>query len=208
MHFIINTAVGNHFCALFDTEKNLVATHQWEINRRDGMEVFAFLESQTIYQKKITFIGGVTGPGGFTSLRVSSSILNALSFKYDLPIHQISAPEWVQDFLGHNRFVLNSFSDTVWVQSKKCEVGSPESGVISRTSMTDLELKRIPVTEAAELFADQDVLAHFLPEPKKHHFSQLIDIKSGELPKRLLEALLKTEPKNYFKAFYNVSPVN
>jgi tRNA A37 threonylcarbamoyladenosine modification protein TsaB len=191
MHFIINTAVGNHFCALFDADKNLVAQHSWEINRRDGAEVFDFLEREKIHEKKIRFIGGVTGPGGFTSLRVSSSILNALSFKYDLPIHQISAPEWIVNFVGHDRFVLNCFGETVWIHDSEAKNN----------------LKRVNTTEAAEKFGDQAVFTHFLPASKKILFQKHSEVIETELRKNLLEQLIQADPKTYFKAFYNVSPV-
>lgn len=192
MYFIINTAVGDHFCALFDGAKNLVAEHTWEISRRDGAEVFWFLEEQKIYDQKISFIGGVTGPGGFTSLRVSSSILNALSFKFNLSIHQISAQKWIQNFIKSNYFVLNSFGDTVWIQDK-----SETSG-----------LKKISTDEAVSIFAEQDAFVHFLPEAKQVKFTNQIATNNNDLQKNLLEALINTEAKNYFKAFYNVSPVS
>jgi tRNA A37 threonylcarbamoyladenosine modification protein TsaB len=208
MYFIINTAVGDHFCALFDDDQTLVAQHAWEMSRRDGAEVFAFLTEQQFQAKDITFIGGVTGPGGFTSLRVSSSILNALSFKHNLPIHQISAVEWTQKILGQDNFVLNCFGNTVWVLAASvADLEGPDSERLNTQIQPKKSLKKITTEAAVEFFGDTKVFAQFLPEPKKQKFFNQDVITTSVLTKNLLEALIDSEPNDYFKAFYNVSPV-
>ena len=90
MLFVLNTSLDPHFCALFDKDQNLIDQVSWEDRKQDGRSVFEFLEK---HPEKLSFIGGISGPGGFSSLRAASSILQALALKYDLPIHQIRADD-------------------------------------------------------------------------------------------------------------------
>lgn len=91
MLFVLNTSVDPHFCALFDEDHNLIDQVSWEDRKQDGSQVFEFLQK---HPENITFIGGISGPGGFSSLRAAAGILNALSFKYQLPIHQVREDQW------------------------------------------------------------------------------------------------------------------
>lgn len=114
MKFILNTAITPHLCALFNTNDVLLDIQKWTNFRRDGQEIYDFLEKNNIQNKALGFLGAVSGPGGFSSLRAGMGILNALSFFQNLPIHQVRADQWVSTFLGSNNFLLNSFSNNIF----------------------------------------------------------------------------------------------
>ncbi|MCF7846642.1 MAG: hypothetical protein K9M51_01060 [Candidatus Gracilibacteria bacterium] len=178
---VLNTAVDPHFCALFSAENKLLQKISWENHRQDGQKVWDFL--RTVDTKKITFAGGVSGPGGFSSLRAGAGILNALSFAADIPVHQIRADRWMTAFLGHEDFLLNSFGSSVW---------HVEKGEIVRTELTELPQKKY--------------VTAFLPEAKREGIVSR-DADFSGLEKSLLTALEKTEPQQGFHPDYEFPAV-
>ncbi|GEM_PF-1169677 len=188
MLFVLNTSVDSHFCALFDEDKNLIEKISWEDRKQDGSQVFEFLEK---HPEKLTFIGGVTGPGGFSCLRAASGILNALAKKYDLPIHQIRADQWMRTHLSAEHaatpILLNSFSSRLFVAQ-------------------DEELIALPVAEAAEKFQGQPVFSAALPADKQELF-QMLNISLEKSEQSLLEALQASAPKDFFVPDYEYPAV-
>ncbi len=193
MKFILNVAVDPHFCAFFDDNDRLIEKHEWMVNRRDGAEVFDFLERNNVSKQDITFIGGVSGPGGFSSLRAGAGILNSLSFAKDLPIHQVRADVWVAEFLqlkeeNSDHFLLNSFSDGVFYLEKG-------------------KLQRIKIDEAVTKFENQKMFVFLLPSEKRDRFPQKINLSFENSEKVLLEVLKKQKPKKTFIPDYEFPPV-
>ncbi|MCF7917979.1 hypothetical protein K9L27_03205 [Candidatus Gracilibacteria bacterium] len=203
MKFILNTAVDPHFCALFDENNELIERREWTNRRMDGREVFEFLNKFHLGFKKIqnpglsfTFLGGVAGPGGFSSLRAGAGVLNALSFSYKLPVHQVRADRWIQEFLrtqGENAqaFVLNSFSDGVF---------------ISEGENPNAPLQRVDVNEAVQRFSEP-VFVGLLPIEKQKKFSKSLDIPFENTELALLTVLEKTNPQEIFLPDYEFPPV-
>ena len=108
MKFILNTAIDPHFCFFVDEENNIVDLHIWENRRLDGKEVFEFLEKYPKEREEINFIGGVSGPGGFSSLRVGAGIINAIATAKNIETRSIRADQWIASLLGADiPFVLN-----------------------------------------------------------------------------------------------------
>ncbi len=166
----------------------------------DGAETFEFLKKHNIESQNITFLGGVSGPGGFSSLRVGSGILNALAFAKKLPIHQVRADLWIAEFLKQNKenpdhFLLNSFSDGVFFIEKNAdEVSQPR-------------LQRININEAAEKFKDQKMFVDLLPAEKQVNFKSKIDLLFENAEKSLLEVLKKQSPQKDFVPDYEFPAV-
>ncbi|PID70181.1 hypothetical protein CSB37_03325 [bacterium DOLZORAL124_38_8] len=113
MKFILNTTITPHFCALFSEQNELMQIRMWEQNKKDGDEVFAFFADYIKDDTTLTFLGGVAGPGGFSSLRVASGVLTACSIKYNLPIHSVLAETWLAEITDTD-FLMPSFGKNVW----------------------------------------------------------------------------------------------
>ncbi len=119
MKFVLNTSFNPHFCLLLDSDNNLKAEAHWEIPREDGIHIWDFLKTNLPSDVELTFIGGVSGPGSFSSLRAGGAILNALAFRFNLPIHQARADQVIQDHLkdmnqDSTSFFLNSFGSRIF----------------------------------------------------------------------------------------------
>jgi hypothetical protein len=179
--FILNTAVDPHFCAMFSADNEILKFHSWTDRRADGHEVFDFLKN--FDAKKITFAGGVAGPGGFSSLRAAAGILNAIAFAAEIPVHQIRADHWISAFLGHENFLLNSFGSAVW---------KIKNGEIFRTEISELPKK--------------EFFTKLLPPEKSEKISSIPGDSSGS-EKTLLSVLEKTKPQDGFHPDYEFPPV-
>jgi len=150
--FILNVSFAPHFVALFDVDDGLVASESWDDFRAGGQIVWDFLGKNKIGEDvDLTFIGGVSGPGGFSTLRVGGAIINALGHRFDLPVHQVRADHIARELIGSDDFLLNSFSDGVFV---------PKAG----------DLVRMPF---AEVDNSQPLFVDWLPEHKAERFEKL-----------------------------------
>lgn len=187
MKFILNTAVDPHFCALFNADGVRISYHTWENKRNDGRELWDFLKQYNI--SEITFLGGVSGPGGFSSLRVGAGVLNSLAFSLQVPVHSLRADYWQKDLLKNiGEVMLNSFGDGVWIRSKN-------------------DLVRKSVVEASEDFQDSPVCVNWLPEEKAKQFRcpMFVDMKNA--PEGLLRLLERADSHPQCVTEYEVPPV-
>lgn len=118
MNFILNTSIQPHFCVLTDDTGRILHRCEWKTPRDDGRFLYTFCEKYKHLFDSVTFFGMVSGPGGFSSLRVGASVLNVYGWFYQQNIHQIRADEWVQayqkDQLDTGIIFLNSFGQNVW----------------------------------------------------------------------------------------------
>ena len=187
MKFILNTAIDSHFCALFDEEGIRITYHEWENRRHDGKELWEFLKNYDV--SDITFLGGVSGPGGFSSLRAGAGVLNALAFTTGLPVHSLRADFWQKTLLqGKGEVVLNSFGDGVWVEK-------------------DSILHRYSVREAGDLFSKEPACVSWLPVEKQKAFSSPIFLDMKQAPEVLLQLLETVKPHAQCVTEYEVPPV-
>ena len=187
MKFILNTAVDPHFCALFNVSGKRLAYHEWENRRDDGSEIWQFLQDYTV--SEITFLGGVSGPGGFSSLRAGASILNALAFATYLPVASLRADFWQEALLsGTGEVLLNSFGDGVWIRSGN-------------------DLVRKSGKEASELFYEDSVCVSWVPEEKAQRFQNPVFVDMKNAPEVLLSLLEKEATHPQFITDYEVPPV-
>ncbi len=194
MKFILNTSLDPHFCAIFDTNNILIDYLEWTDRRRTGEIVWNFLEKNKISEKKINFIGGISGPGGFSNLRGTSGILNALSLKFNIPVHQVRADVFVKKFLEKNNyfkteFLLNSFSDGVFFCDK------------------DNELVRTTIRDIVKKYQKKEVFVEFLPKEKKEEFQNKINLKLKDLAGILLKTLEQTKSQKQFIPNYEFPAV-
>lgn len=181
MKFVLNTSFDPHFCALFDAQNTLIAGSNWMIPREDGQRVWDFLQTHLKPETNLSFIGGISGPGSFSSLRAGGAILNALAFKFDLPIHQARADQVIVDFLKSEKteneaFLLNSFTDRVF---------TVEGANLVPHSFTTLEPAGAFITA-------------WLPTNKAAHFTNPISVDPLGPLHTILATLEKTEPQKGF----------
>jgi hypothetical protein len=183
MKLVLNTAIDPHFCAIFSEENVLVNKIFWTERVQDGKNIYEFIKR--INPAKFSFCGGISGPGGFASLRATAGVLTSISIASNIPIHQISAEKFIANILGHEDFLLNSFGNAVW---------KIKNGEISRDSIENINLEK-------EWFVD------FLPSKKRGIFPKKIRFSLDEIEKKLLENLLRGVPQNTFIPHYEVAPV-
>ncbi len=185
--FILNTAIDPHFCALFDEAGIRIDYHEWENRRHDGKELWEFLKNHDV--SKFIFLGGVSGPGGFSSLRAGAGVLNSLAFATGLSVHSLRADFWQEALLqGKGEVILNSFGDGVWVRKNSI-------------------LHRHSVEEAGKLFIQTPVCVSWLPKEKQEMFSHPIFIDMKQAPEVLLTFLEAVEPHTQCVTEYEVPPV-
>ena len=193
MQFILNMSFAPHFCALFDAENALIEKIVWEDFKKGGEEVWEFLDRHKIYEQNLTFIGGVSGPGGFSSLRAGGAILNALSLKFGIPIHQTRADNVLAQFLEtHNYpssdFLLNSFSGGVfWLEKDRLVRG---------------EIDALPSKITA-----QPQFVGCLPEEKQKKVPQTIDLSFEGIEATTLAVLQKSTAQKIFVPDYEYPAV-
>lgn len=190
MKFILNTSLEPHFCALFDDEGALLNQEQWSDFRRDGEIIWNFLDKHQT--EDLTFIGGIAGPGGFSSLRASGAILNTLSIKHELKLHQVGAEQVVRQLLNDEdkpdvMVYLNSFSQKV------------------------LRLNTKGILEAVELEAARErvekACVTFLPEGKNKDFQEAVEVDRENLIATTLSILERQKPQSDFVPQYQFPPV-
>lgn len=187
MKFILNTAVNPHFCALFDDDGQRISFHTWENHRDDGSELWNFLKQCD--SANITFLGGVSGPGGFSSLRVGAGVLNSLAFALKLSVHSLRADFWQEALLKDTgAIVLNSFGDGVWVRSGK-------------------DLVRKTAEEANRYFLGKSACVSWLPEEKVREFETPILVDMKEAPEVLLRLLKTVDAHPQCLTEYEVPPI-
>jgi len=191
--FILNVSVDPHFCAVFDAHDMLLRTHSWEDRKRDGEEVFSFLSTLHLETRPISFLGGVSGPGGFSSLRVGATILHALAFRFQLPIHQVRSEVWIQEFLKEREITplppifLNSFGSSLFV-------------------FYNNNLVRLEKSLAHQQFLDVPVFLECLPEEKKEGFVP-VRCPFLETETSLLRVLTSAPAQTSFFPAYEFPPV-
>ncbi len=184
MKFILNTAVDPHFCALFDEANNLIERRDWTNRKLDGKELFSFLKT---HEGPLTFCGGITGPGGFSSLRAGGGVLNAISVAHNIPVHQVRADRWIAEVIGSENFLMNSFSDGVFCRDNN-------------------ELVRITIDEAREKLK-QPMFVRLLPPEKQSKIVRTFDHPFTNSEQVLLKVLQESEPQEQFHADYEFPPV-
>ncbi len=176
MKFVLNTSFNPHFCLLLDTQNKIIAETHWEIPREDGPKIWHFLKIHLAADTSLSFIGGVSGPGSFSSLRAGGAILNALAFRFELPIHQARADNVIQDYLASlnqtsTPFLLNSFGNRVFI--------------------TGNDLHPVEISDN-RLDKTAHVITSWLPENKAEKFENPITID----PLGPKQTIIKTLEKN------------
>lgn len=192
MKFILNTAVDPHFCALFDSDESRIDYHEWQNRRRDGEELWHFLNKHKT--DEIDFIGGVSGPGGFSSLRAGAGVLNSLAFALGISVHAVRADRWQEALLSRQfpndevKVVLNSFGDGIWLK---------EGDVLGRYSVDDLRKK----------IGETCICGSWLPAEKRQEFANTVELDMAKGAEILLSILHDAEPARQFATAYEVPPV-
>lgn len=190
---MLNTSLNPHFVALYSADGESVAVESWTAFREDTDRVIHFLLQQRLDQHTpLQWVGGVTGPGGFSSLRAASSLLQGLSLTHGCPIRGVSAEALVRFLLmamgvENPRFVLNSFGQRVF---------------LVEDTMTLLTAQ-----EAAEQCRDVPVCTTFLPEEKAAYFLQRYDVDVRAVPGALFSLLSGAEDRDDWVPLYAFPPV-
>lgn len=191
MQFVINASLEPFGCALIQ-DGAVVDISLWDDFRKVGEASWEFLDQHKDIWSEIDHIGGVSGPGGFSNLRVAGVILNALSLRLDLPVHQVRADRVVSHLLDGQGieapFLLNSFGDAVFeVQGDR--------------------LIRLSIEEVKEKYGEKEVCVDFLPQAKRQNFSNIISLDTKALYPALGEVLKHSESQNTFIPDYEYPAV-
>lgn len=117
----INTASRNHELLLVrDTE--LLAHDSWLSQRDEATTLLPRIEQLLLDQKSqlsdLTHLLVITGPGGFTSLRVGITLANALTYSLKLQTAGLTLFEWWKNKLGRTEdylLVSSAGGETVFV---------------------------------------------------------------------------------------------
>lgn len=179
MIFLLNTSFDPHWCALFDEKGTLLASRVWE-DRKTGVAcVTSFVEEHRALFEDLRWCGGVSGPGGFSSLRAASVLLNTLAWKYSIPVVSATAFEIGRHYLGAGSFVLNSFGQSLFVCHEGLEYQRVSSDILDsfdgfdgflpltkRRSDHVLEIERLMAASFSVLFEKEKALekSFFVPE--------------------------------------------
>jgi tRNA A37 threonylcarbamoyladenosine modification protein TsaB len=195
VQFILNTAIDPHFCALFDDESSLIEIKSWITRHQDSEETWSFFKKHNFDSHSFSLIGGISGPGGFSSLRVAAGILNALGLAKNQSIYQVRADAWISSILKENKenpeaFCLNSFGDGVFYREERTK-----------------KLIRATAKKESQKWQNTPCFVGLLSPEKQTLFPQKIeiDLKNQEL--LLLKILQKTKPQENFISEYEVPPV-
>ncbi len=192
MKLVLNTAIDPHFCAILDADNNVVKKAKWENRRHDSKEIWNFLRDNRAQKIKFQMIGGISGPGGFSSLRTSAGVLNAISFSQKIEVQQVRADFFVEAFLQsknhEENFVLNSFGSSVFMRDGE-------------------KLKRMEITDAIEKFKDEKVFIDLLPEEKAKLFKNKTNLKFENTESVLGEVLSTQKFHKIFIPDYEFDPV-
>lgn len=191
MKFVLNTSFDPHFCALFNKKSQLLFATHWHTPKEDGQRIWDFLNTHLNPAQSLNFIGGVSGPGSFSSLRTGGVILNALAFRFEILLHQARADRVILDFLNSQNinvpFLLNSFSDRVF---------QLENQNLKATDINHLELNK-----------NQTIITAWLPSQKAERFKNCITVDPLGPLETLLKTLEKTTPQNLFIPDYEYPAV-
>ena len=191
MKFILNTSFDPHFCALFDANDTLIAESNWMIPREDGQHIWDFLTAHLKPTGMLTFIGGVSGPGSFSSLRTAGAVLNALSFKFKIPVHQARADLVIKDYLQtqavETPFLLNSFGQRVFTTQNN--------------TLTPQDLSKNDIN------TDTQYITSWLPPNKSEHFKNTVSVNPIGPQKTILNTLQTQTPQPAFVPDYEYPAV-
>ncbi len=193
MKFICNTSFNPHFCALFSAKEALVDALFWERPKEDSQKIWDFCHRHKIRDLDINFLGAVSGPGSFSSLRASSVIMQSLSFYFKCDIHQIRADKVIHEFLNTipkspKLFLLNSFSSGVFL---------PEGDL----------LKKYDIIQASELIGDTACFTGLLPTEKAKHIKNKVEYELNRIENVTLKTLNQTKSSKVFVPDYEYPPV-
>lgn len=118
MILLLNVSVEPFFMALLKKDGTLF-THAFIPNTKQaGEEMFRFCEKYQEHFSTLLWAGTVTGPGGFSTLRLGASLFNTLNFVHGTPLRAVTAVEWVCDWIqetAYQKALLNSFGETVFL---------------------------------------------------------------------------------------------
>lgn len=118
MILLLNVSVEPFFIALLQEDGVVFARAEIPNNKQVGEKIFEFCEAHKTYFPSLVWVGGVTGPGGFATLRLGASLISSLNLVHKTPIRSVTAFEWVSDGLTqtpYSKAVLNSFGSKVFL---------------------------------------------------------------------------------------------
>ncbi len=113
----INTATTSTTIALYDHDK-VLAERRWNAEQKEAEKlqpaVEALLKEQDVPVEKIDRLVVCVGPGGFTSVRVGVSAVNAWAFAMKLPVGQVSVFDLYES--AEALLVVSANSNEGWVK--------------------------------------------------------------------------------------------
>jgi len=182
---LLNTSFTPYGCWVFDDGAQILGD-TWTDNKETNERVLSILQ-QIPKSAVVEWVAGVTGPGGFSSLRIASCIINGLQLTRGCAIKSVRADVFLRHYLYqqkmNNPFVLNSFGQQLfWCEEE------------------DMEL--IDTTEAQGKSKNQPIITSFLPAEKAELFPDGVTTDVKNIPEVLHKYCEKLEPVNVFTPYY------
>ena len=120
MKILVNLASEPFFGAVVETDASHPRVHRIKNLRQSGEELYAFFAEHVSPDTDIEWIGGLTGMGGFTNLRVAASIINSAALAYGCGVRGVGSGEFFTRLLSSRdieaEVVLNSFGNNVFIR--------------------------------------------------------------------------------------------
>ncbi|HEY5714022.1 MAG TPA: hypothetical protein VIT68_01595 [Candidatus Gracilibacteria bacterium] len=189
MHFLLNLSLISPSLALVENDK-IITFEAWEGWKESSQVIWDWVAAHKSQLENLKSIRTITGPGGFSSLRVCGLICETLADKYQCELRTVRADRVGQQLLEDlglkEPLLLNAFGDNVF------EVASDEKA-----------LNLIPLEQAQDTF-QENVFIDFLPPAKQVGFLSVSTQKIN--PKLILEALFEASqdapPVTSFVPYY------
>lgn len=188
--FLLNLSIEPYFCALV-TDNTSPIFKTWQTGTQGSSIIWTFCQSHLSELETCRWIGGITGPGGFSSLRVTAEILEILQEKYNVPLRSVRADKVAQTYLERrdtkSDIILNAFGNHIF-----------------HATQTSQELELIDLEKASQLYPQ--AFLGFLPPHKQTSWgptaSSCEDITIQDLINASFDELNNRSDQTLFLPYY------
>ena len=195
MHFLFNLSLPPWTLALINDQGDLQDIHSWEDLKGSSEIIWNWIAEHKSDLEGLKSVRSISGPGGFSSLRVAGLIGETLAQTHKAELRVVRADRVAEALLSslgvESQVVLNAFGQNVF----------------KSTGEEDLEL--IAVEDIPEQFPEK-IFTGFLPQDKSDLFPQ--PIHQDFTPEPLIQALFtsteNTAPMEHFVPYYGHPGVN
>ena len=132
-HLFIDTS--NSYCSInLCIKDDLVFTKFWESNNNHSEELYANFIKVTKYLSQVDYVGVLTGPGGFNSIRIGISFAMSIILSKNIkiigiPTHLVQAIEQIESKKNITTVINCGKNLTSWAKFKNGEIEPEMIGI-------------------------------------------------------------------------------